>query len=391
MISCYDEDNDELNGNISIDYQWIFNENNSLIIPFEILMKKENITTIILSINGTIDRELISFYLLNLSIYDHGNPRQIKNFSISIEILDENDHCPQLHLDSSFIIINRDITPNLFLLHLIATDNDKDLNGNITFQLSPSTSPLYIHLYSNGTLEVQTNSKLISNNSFIVLHIQIRDYGQPTPCFIVETLRLFIGTNQTDWQTILKNNNYHDTSLRLATEEYSQGKRMAHAYLNPSLSSQSSTSTFFQYTSRQQMIAIFIGTSILMFIVLLTMILCFIDCIQKRNKYNNSTKPILTTNHHQNKIPLKPKDFYNDNQYKKPVLVIASSSSSSNSHSSSSVDLTTRVNTAHNRSITNTYTYTALSTSDDLMPVDFDDNINNLIDDNGIELMMTTV
>ena len=46
-------------------------------------------------------------------------------------------------------MINRDITLKYFYLHLIAFDNDKDLNGNITFQLSQTTSPLFINLYSS--------------------------------------------------------------------------------------------------------------------------------------------------------------------------------------------------------------------------------------------------
>ena len=53
-------------------------------------------------------------------------------------------------------------------------------------------------------------------------------------------------------------------------------------------------------------------------------------------------------------------------------------------HSSSSIDSTTRANTAHNRAIANTYTYTALSTSEDFLPVDFDDNINGTMEDNGM-------
>ncbi|CAF4033820.1 unnamed protein product, partial [Rotaria sp. Silwood1] len=47
-----------------------------------------------------------------------------------------------------------------------------------------------------------------------ILHVQIRDHGKPIPCLIVETLRLFIGSNRTDWLNILKKYNYYDeTSL----------------------------------------------------------------------------------------------------------------------------------------------------------------------------------
>ena len=86
------------------------------------------------------------------------------------------------------------------------------MNGQITFELSPLTAPSFIKLYSNGTLIVNTNSDLIIDDSIVLLHVQIRDHGQPTPCLIVETLRLFIGTNKTDWITVGKTYNYDDTS-----------------------------------------------------------------------------------------------------------------------------------------------------------------------------------
>lgn len=159
-----------------------------------------------IKVNDIIDRELISTYSLFLTVSDHGNPSRSINLTFSIEILDENDNCPQLHIESSFILINRDITSTDFFLHLLASDNDQGLNGQITFELSSLTTPSYIKLYSNGTLFIQTNSSLISDDSLIILHIQIRDHGQPTPCLVVETLRLFIGSNRTDWLTILKNN-----------------------------------------------------------------------------------------------------------------------------------------------------------------------------------------
>ncbi|CAF4249621.1 unnamed protein product, partial [Adineta steineri] len=174
------------------------------------------------------------------------------------------------------------LTPKYFHIHLSASDDDKDYNGNITFQLSPSTSPSFINLLSNGTLIVKTDSNLINDNSLVVLHVQIRDHGEPTPCLIVETLRLFIGSNTTDWITVVKNNNHDDTSLRLATEEFQQGKRMAHAFSSPTPSSISSPhdeypSSITTLSTRKQIFAVFICSSILMFVVILTMVLCFID------------------------------------------------------------------------------------------------------------------
>ena len=163
--------------------------------------------------NGSIDRETVAAYPLRLTVTDHGNPSRAVNISLTIAILDENDHCPQLHLDSSFLMINRDLTSSPFLTHLLATDNDQDTNARITFELSPSTSPSFVTLDSNGTLIIDTESKLIEENSVVVLHVQVRDHGQPTPCLIVETLRVFIGSNRTDWITVAKNNHRDETTL----------------------------------------------------------------------------------------------------------------------------------------------------------------------------------
>ena len=209
MITCMDDDQEGSNGEISVESRWLPEQTN---IPFAIRTLKKNRSDvqssieIILEVNDSIDRELIPSYSLFLTIFDHGNPRQSMNLSFTIDILDENDHCPQLHIETSFLLINRDITSTDFLLHLIASDNDQGPNGEISFELSSSTSPSFVRLHSNGTLFIQTNSTLIRDDSLIILHIQIRDHGQPTPCLIVETLRLFIGSNRTDWMLVLKNN-----------------------------------------------------------------------------------------------------------------------------------------------------------------------------------------
>lgn len=161
------------------------------------------------------------------------------------------------------------------------------------------------------------------------------------------------------------------------------------------------------------MFAVFIGSSVLMFIVILTMVLCFIDCVQKKTKQERTISVIKTNGFNAHGLPGVPNGKYSStplpgdpthiyengsttHRYKslraianiKPVIVLASSAYS---QSSSSIDSMTRANTEHNRALANTYTYTALSTSDDFMPIDFDDNLNNALDERGIELKMTTV
>lgn len=169
---------------------------------------------VVLIVQGPLDRETVADYQLWLTVSDLGNPSRTTNISFTIEILDENDHCPQLHIETTFMMVNRDITTEYFIVHLIATDKDEGSNGQITFGL-PSSSP-FIVLHPNGTLIVQTHSALIDDDSIVTLPVQIRDHGQPTSCLVVETLRLYVGSNRTDWPAVLhahkKQDDNHEAS-----------------------------------------------------------------------------------------------------------------------------------------------------------------------------------
>jgi hypothetical protein len=184
-----------------------------------------------------------------------------------------------------------------------------------------------------------------------------------------------------------------------------QGKRMAHVFSIQSTSPTSPLSVSSLIT-RKQLLAVFIGSSILISIVLITIILCFIDRFhQKFPKKKSLIKTNGINNHHPYNLtngkriasssPIKTRFCYDDEspthnytnlKSLKPVIVVATSSSQS---SSTSVDSTTRINTANNRTINTTYSYTAIGTSDELMPVELNDEDDDY--NSGIELMMTTV
>jgi hypothetical protein len=167
-----------------------------------------------------------------------------------------------------------------------------------------------------------------------------------------------------------------------------------------------STSISSPLATRKQLFVVFICSSILISIVIITIILCFIDRLHKKlknNKLLNKTNGINNHNPYNlangkriaSSSPIKTRYCYEDEspahnyanlKYLKPVIVVASSSLQS---STTSVDSTTRVNTAHNRTMNTTYSYTPIGTSDELMPMEFDDNNDDM--NSGIELMMTTV
>lgn len=161
----------------------------------------QNTIELLLIVNGSLDRETIAQYRLIMTVTDLGNPPLTTDLLVTIDLLDANDHCPELHLENSFMMINRDLFPQNYVLHLIATDADLGLNGQVTFQLS-STLP-FVQLHPNGTLILTMKSKMIRDDSYFILHLQVRDHGHPTPCLVAQTLRFYLGSNRTDWLMVL--------------------------------------------------------------------------------------------------------------------------------------------------------------------------------------------
>jgi len=181
---------------------------------------------------------------------------------------------------------------------------------------------------------------------------------------------------------------------------------MAHVFSIQSTSTLSPLSIS-SLTTRKQFFVVFIGSSILISIVIITITLCFVDRLHKKKmkkkKILNKTNGINNYNAYNlangkriaSLSPIKTRYCYDDEspthnytnlKSLKSVIVVASSSSQS---SSTSVDSATRINTAHNRTMNTTYSYTPIGVSEELMPVEFDDDNDDI--NSGIELMMTTV
>ena len=158
-------------------------------------------------------------------------------------------------------------------------------------------------------------------------------------------------------------------------------------------------------TTRKQLFTVFLGSAILISVVIITIILCFVDRLHKKlAKKNSSSK----ANGHAYNLgngkriasssPSKTRFGYDDESPTHHYSNLKSSqpvASSSSQSSSTSVDSTTRINTAHNRMINPTYSYTAIGTSEELMPMELEEEAAADGDDeevnSGMQLMMTTV
>ena len=161
------------------------------------------------------------------------------------------------------------------------------------------------------------------------------------------------------------------------------------------------------FAKRKRLFIVFVALSILSAMILIAALFCLVDRLNRtiqRKKSSLKSNGLLHQSPYQlangkriakSSPPGKLRHGYDgDNESPthnytslkclQPIVVVASSSSPS-----SSLDSTTRSNTTQNRTMNSTYTYTAIGTTEELTPLDFDDPQVNLHSD--VELMMTTV
>lgn len=155
-------------------------------------------------------------------------------------------------------------------------------------------------------------------------------------------------------------------------------------------------------TTRKQLFTVFLGSAILISVVIITIILCFVDRLHKKlvKKNSSNSHPYNLGNGKRiaSSSPSKTRFGYDDESPTHHYSNLKTSQpavSTSQSSTSSSIDSTTRINTAQNRMIHPTYSYTAIGTSEELMPMELEESGDDDDDDeevnSGIQLMMTTV
>ena len=327
---------------------------------------------ILLVVNGSLDRETIARYSATLSVSDRGNPPLVTDLPLTIELGDVNDNCPELRLPNAFLMINRDLFAEHYRLQLIGSDADLNDNGKITFHCF--SSPPFVHLHPNGTLIIDTQSKSIADESYFLLHIELRDRGRPTPCVTAATLRIFLGSNRTDWLDVLQRYQKTETQPSKSSPSDSTDKhRFDH--------SSSHWRFLFAATSfvkRQYYLPV------IFLIGLIILLLCFVPYLCRRSSRLRNQRKLSR------RSPPPPKIFTHDEDSPthnyaslkclQPLIAVAGSSSSPTSSSDS---------TLQTRTLNSTYTYTAIGTHEDLKPVDINDRQMHC--SSNIELIMTTV
>ncbi|CAF0804287.1 unnamed protein product [Didymodactylos carnosus] len=324
-MQCHDID---MSQNGLLGYNIHFNDSDTMTIPFKI--KAQNITRtsfesnevllVSITVNGIVDRELKSTYNIFVQIFDNGNPRHFSFVQIVVTIIDVNDNCAELDSSSkSLIMINRDLTP-IFIRQLHATDNDIQANGNITFDLintNPNNNSYYVKLYSNGSLVIQS---LSMDDGYITVNIQIRDYGEPIPCIVSETIMLYIGSNRTDWTSSKLTQH-----ILLRTNE-TYGKRNSNSRSANYNSLLTTEETFFRSikysTSTKNRYIIILSLSIFIFVLVFATLFCMIDriCKNKTRKLKSSQNGHLLSTHKPINGIIKKQEEKNDKQIHSPTI-----------------------------------------------------------------------
>lgn len=97
-----------------------------------------------LKIIGYLDRERTDEYVLNVTIYDLGNPQKSASKVLPVVILDENDNVPRFEKTLASFRVTENALNGTIIMRLNATDADLGENARITYSLITDTSDFRI-------------------------------------------------------------------------------------------------------------------------------------------------------------------------------------------------------------------------------------------------------
>ncbi|XP_051521516.1 protocadherin Fat 3-like isoform X2 [Myxocyprinus asiaticus] len=144
----------------------------------------------VISIFLPLDRERTDRYLLNITLYDLGQPQRSTWRLLTIYIADANDNAPQFLQEGGYQARIPENTPiGTEVIQVEATDKDQGLNGEIQYSLLTSTSQFGINS-SNGIVYVAGQLDREFVPSFI-LKVEARDKAErAAQQFSVTTLQI---------------------------------------------------------------------------------------------------------------------------------------------------------------------------------------------------------
>ncbi|XP_033149615.1 fat-like cadherin-related tumor suppressor homolog [Drosophila busckii] len=130
-----------------------------------------------LQIIGYLDRERLSEYVLNITVYDLGAPTKSDSKMLPITITDTNDNPPVLQksLITFRLAENAPVGSTIYCVH--ATDADLGINAEIQYSLSTHYEEFAINK-TYGCITLMNPLDREKNDKF-ELHVNVRDGGYP--------------------------------------------------------------------------------------------------------------------------------------------------------------------------------------------------------------------
>lgn len=135
-----------------------------------------------IKLNAVLDREKKSQFLLTVVLKDKGSPPLSSTATLTIHVIDYNDHSPQFVFPvegNDSVSVIAEIPVGTPLCHVSATDEDKGANGNILYTIVEGNAGLWFGI-NNQSGEIFVIRKLLGIAGTIVhLKIAASDFGNP--------------------------------------------------------------------------------------------------------------------------------------------------------------------------------------------------------------------
>uniref|UniRef100_A0A8B9RU44 Cadherin domain-containing protein n=1 Tax=Accipiter nisus TaxID=211598 RepID=A0A8B9RU44_9AVES len=156
----------------------------------------------VLNVLMPLDREKAELYLLNITIYDLGNPQKSAWRLLTVTVEDANDNKPVFLQDSYSVNILESTSLGTEIIQVEARDKDLGSNGEVTysvltdtqqFAINSSTGMVYVadqldrESKANYTLKIEARDKAESGHqqfSVVPLKVFLDDVNDCSPAFI---------------------------------------------------------------------------------------------------------------------------------------------------------------------------------------------------------------
>ncbi|EDV52449.2 uncharacterized protein Dere_GG16079 [Drosophila erecta] len=130
-----------------------------------------------LQIIGYLDRERQNEYVLNITVYDLGNPTKSTSKMLPITILDVNDNRPVIQKTLATFRLTESARIGTVVHCLHATDADSGINAQVTYALSVECSDFTVNA-TTGCIRLNKQLDREKQDNY-ALHITAKDGGNP--------------------------------------------------------------------------------------------------------------------------------------------------------------------------------------------------------------------